>query len=428
MGKQWSYADWQRLAAVAISDIDAGKDKGRALALAQKVVITDKARHKTAAQLIHGMAPSAQGGKAIVEVRKMTQQQREALFSEHPTASAPQPPPAPEKKPAGRPAGHGVHKGAIPGNVRWTEREKLLVFRRIKDWRTRLGDQRSMSQLAFAAQDIELPPDRRRPMSSLTSCKAQLELDMKELAQKFWQINGVEFIPEAKTYEQAHPAPAPAVNGHTVLEFVQATTPSPAPRSGLEQAFQAFADHMLAGLGPLMAAHEQHILAQVRDELAGQGAIMVREMSELVAMRVDKMLGGAGPQPQPVAQAMPQPDAPPPPAPAAVEAKPEAPRVKAIKVDILGILPPSSIIEVERNFADKPVELQFIHPDKANTYARHSNRNCVLILDRMSHSMARKFRASGATPIYSKPTAGHVTRAIEELVAQQKNKAELIPA
>jgi len=81
---------------------------------------------------------------------------------------------------------------------------------------------------------------------------------------------------------------------------------------------------------------------------------------------------------------------------------------------VVGLINGSMEQEVRGAF-NGMTDLRFFDPDSKNTYAPHRGRHCVIVAERIPHTLKHKIKAAGVEPIYVKRTPGHVIHAIEEL-------------
>lgn len=174
----------------------------------------------------------------------------------------------------------------------------------------------------------------------------------------------------------------------------------------------------MSALGALLSSHSQAVahsfearLAENASRMAAEVAGMVEAgMRKAVANMLAHELGGPVKANEVTSVA--------PPAPAAPRwhnpVPPSTDRPEQLKVDVVGFEIGSQESLVQSAFAGE-VDLRFIHPDKMSAFAPHRGRHVVMMIGRVPHSLAEKFKAAKVEPIIVRRTPGHVIHAIEEL-------------
>ena len=134
---------------------------------------------------------------------------------------------------------------AVQPGIRWTEREMLLVLRRVLHLE-KVSPDVSRTEAFSRAQNLELPEDRRYPGRHSLSTQATFWNDRWEpLKNNLWLLDKVPFYPDATTYEEAQgeaPKPKP--------EPVPEPTPQPDPAAFIAAQSAAALQMMSAALPP----------------------------------------------------------------------------------------------------------------------------------------------------------------------------------
>jgi len=248
------------------------------------------------------------------------------------------------------------------GMVRWTDRELALLARRIKFWKDVQGLDYPWRHLYCLAQELELPPERRRSQAGITQGDygtARNERHgnaaiFKAGCALIWTIDAkFPFDPDRRAWvDPSTPPPEPAevvrlevieppspfadieadgADRSACVEAAPALAPAPAPtppsqRSpSIAEAARAFTEHIQRGVEILLAAHEQAIIGRMSSQVEALGrqlavGITTQLRSSIfgtVHQALEQELGGpvtspvtAAPMP-PEAPATPAPDVPP---------------------------------------------------------------------------------------------------------------------
>jgi len=403
---RWIPSEWRIVAASATPHIKKGKSVLAALTIGQRAL--PKARRRDPEDLKKlPWQPSCKN--YLAEAAKLTSAQLAEIA----------PPPPPRKKPEPRKSLDEGREYSRPGHlVKWTTLEKARVARVVKHWRD-AGDTRVLSRLFIEAQELVLDAERRRPIPSLqqatTGGKLQAQYD--DGLQNIWLIPADEKLPASLT-EPAEAAPAeqtetaePTPTAETI-SAPPTITPSTATRT-LSEAAKVFGETVMGALDDLLKVHTETVLGAVYAKLSAMAsqtsleiaAQIEKGMRQTVHRIVEAELGGpiAPPAEPATAAAV---------APAIQE--PEAAPARVLKVDVVGLINGAHEQQVRAAF-NGDTELRFFDPDSRNGYAPHRGRHCVVVAERIPHTLKSKIKAAGVEPIYVKRTAGHVIHAIEEL-------------
>src|SRR5262245_39321556 len=196
----------------------------------------------------------------------------EAAEERHPEP-APSPMPQAERMARANEARSKLQFPTGESRVYWTDREWALLARRVKHWQD-TGRKGHLSTLYALAQDIELPPDRRRPPRSLYG-KNTVEPHHREGLDNAWTVaQSFPFDPGRMSYvdpamtllhvvESAQvPSDTAEPTGEVAPAVVPvepqpppveqqapaaAPAPSPQPRSSIAEASRAAADEIQRG-------------------------------------------------------------------------------------------------------------------------------------------------------------------------------------
>lgn len=408
---RWTPANWQIVAASAIPYLDKGKSVPQALALAQRALPKDRRRSE---EELKGMPWQQSTKKYIAEARALSPEKRAEIA----------PPPPPRAKPAPRKSADEGRNYSESGTKRWTTLERAKVARKIKQWRD-AGDTRSLSRLIIEAQELVIEPDRRRAITSIQSgtTGGKNQQLYEEGLKNIWLLKADDEAAAAAAAETivATPETTPEAAAGTPAagapETAQATNAPPMQVGALSEAAKAFGETVMGALDKLLAVHTGVVLTEVYAKLSAMATQTSNEiaaqiesgMRAAVHRMVESELGGPIPLvpdvPAPVAAA----------AAAAVDATPQPePAPRALKVDVVGLHNGAMEQQVRAAFNGN-TELRFFDPDSRNGYAPHRGRHCIVVTQRIPHTLKHKIKAAGIEPIYVKSTTGHVIHAIEEL-------------
>jgi len=308
------------------------------------------------------------------------------------------------------------------GAVRWTTMEKARIARQVNRWRSE-GDTRALSRLVIEAQELVLDIDRRRSIPSIQSgtTGGYLEKLIAHGTANEWLLPAdpppAEAEPEPQAAEpEAQAEPQQAVQAAQAPEPATGHLPPTQPPRALSAAAQAFGATVMRALDDLLAVHAQSVMHNIAERMSAMAAITSQQIAQQIeqSMRatVHKIVEAElGPVSAP-AMDMEYPEVPAAPE-AAAEPQPEAERVRLLKVDVVG-LNNGSMEQQVKTAINGGADLRFFDPD-SGTYAPHRGRHCIMITQRVPHSLKFKIKAAGISPIYVKSTAGHVIQAIEEL-------------
>lgn len=436
---RWTPDEYLRVAVNALPYLTPGDDfealrKGMRLALHRSRWRPDPELRSMAGQAHRLIAFH----EAMKKAEKLSEREREKYRSvniELPVVDEPPFDPASTRSVFGpKPKGQTTKDEKVyTGDIRWNDREKALLARRVLYWQQQ-GNKRPLSRLYIEAQEIELPPERRRSRGGLyqangANAAPSLSDYLAQGKAHLGLIVGVPFDPARAAYEEpAAPAPAPApVEPEPVAapppppeppqapEPVQATTPPTPVRSSIAEAAKAFGDTVMGALERLLTAHEAALMSQVQERLdgialslAGTIAAQLRgAVASTVQRTIEQELGG------PVAAPV---EAPPPPPP---EPEPEqASKVRPPGIDVIG-LPHTGQQQIVKDHCNGHVDLRFIHKGARTSwhYEPH-NRMVVLINERVPHKVSNKIKTSGVRVALARPTAESVIKAVESLTAE----------
>ena len=328
--------------------------------------------------------------------------------------------------------------------VKWTPLEWALITRRADTWHA-AGSNAGMARLLQEAQEIELPPERRRPRAALmVSLKAVVEPTMARARTEWAElVAGIPYDPHARNYsrpaaQQASPPPEETMTQALAKAQaeVEATTAPPAsvaplpeaPRplpepvakapaaslapSAAHQAALLFGERLAAAITPLvqdmlegmLKHHEQVILARVHEQQKAHAETLAADMSRLLLVGLDEMLGGSKP-----------------PAPkVVVEGPTERQALQKIKVDVVGFSQGHQklLLQQRLNGTAERVDMRFIGPDDGTTYTPSPERHIVLLTGRVPHSLSRKVKTCGSPVTCVERTVSDVATVIRQLVEQ----------
>lgn len=431
---RWTPEQWRPVAVGALERLNPeGSNLAAALKHGQRRALT-KDRWRDDSGLKHLAMPSkASTQKYIKWAQSLTNDERAKYLA--PIAPKVElgitPPPA-VSVPTGSPL------AASPGT--WTKRECALIARRVRHWQVNLGDRRPLSSIVIAAQEIELPPDRRKGKQTIYASKTSGAISkwLKRGAENEWLIESVPFDAQQREYREPQAAaaaapeltPEPASAPTSPAIPAAAPTPQATPQTALSGPAAAFGAALAAALVPaltpaidaLLAAHRRDVLAEVYGKLAAQGealgatianavsADIVRGLRGVVHGMVESELGGPIAPPADAA-----PDATAPPAQHNPEpAPPEQPKPR-LKVDIVGLNTGGQEQQIRQAFNGLSEGFRFISPDQTSSYSPHRDRVVLMMTQRIPHGLAHKIKASRAEVIQVRPTVGHVIHAIEAL-------------
>lgn len=440
---RWMPAEWAKVGAALVDFLDAGMGRHEALQHAQRRALPperwrDDDSLKASARTAGRVAQTYDG--YVAKARKLSPAKRMELLPLKTQAHS-DVPPAVEQKPKGvrrSVTDEGRDYTRAPGSlIKWTEREKLLLGRRVLYWRNTMSDTRPTARLFIEAQEIELPRDRRRPLDSLYACWKNLEVDLKMVKAKVWQLDKVmPFDPNRTSWGQVDQATTPPT-AETPAEAPQTAQAAPvshggtsapaAPQWTTTPAAQAFSAEFTAAVDKLMRAQQQTILEQVNARLGAVGESMAKLIAVFVTNELKNLVHGVietelgGPVAAPAGSAAGALERDETTRTVVVQQAPAAPPKPRVKIDVVGFNLGADETRVAQalNGSGGLVELHFVNSDKWKTYSPHNGRYVVMMQARIPHALSNKLRASKVEPIYTKPTVGHVVTAINGILRTQ---------
>lgn len=490
---RWLPEEWARVAVVACVAVQAGESTADAVFNAQRVTLPKHRWHPLdhLRKLTAGGVRGAVAAKYIAQASGMTPAQREAVLLREvkhpkagahdlPEASAP-PAPAPKAERAPRaakapkpqkPAKEPRYKMPEPPKredgtlVRWTSREWALIARSARWVAERQPELPLYAQVA-EAQAWTLPVDRQRAVTGITQSfyargGTWLAQQLKEGLDHGWTINTVPFtppgsvpeprgimpeLPSLKAERERLAAEATATTqaaeaaeaASAVTSALNAPPPgpiAPAPAGSLAEACNAFAAHMMAGLGTLLETHTRIMAGRFEEKIESTvtslAAILESGMRKAVHAMVSAELGG---------DVAPPPGKPDTSSPVngtgsvefidiererradsgvgfrtePTDSEPAPEPLKRIKIDIVGV-PNGALASQIRSELPPNVDARIFEPTSSSAYVPHKGRHCIMLIHKIPHSLSRKVKAAGVEPIYVKPTVFYVTHAVDELV------------
>lgn len=427
---RWTAGEYLKLACAMHPLIKKGKSKGDALRMAQRLLPKHRQRPVELLRVNLGSAPLP---VALAKADAMGSEAREAIVQDMQSAA---PPPLKRVKPApGAPLEMKVDKSGHvrpTTSIRWKDRELALIARRVAYFQRDLQDKRVLSRLIKVAQDIELPPARRRTSRSIDAgmAKAQEQL-LRGYTASYKLLADVPFDRDLKTYvepargavefvDPIKPDPvdeSPGVNidgprkitpeAAQAPEPVSAPTPPPQPRAPVSEPIRAFGEVFAQGMSDLIQGMTRQLMSELEVRIGAaserlmQSAIdtMARGVTTMVHSALERELGG------PVETA------------AESFALPEgAAQPAALQLDVVGLIG-SQISEVKKQLNGHSRGIRFIDADQLNAWAP---RGLAIINTKfISHAVEGKCRKAGVKPIRVQGGAGAIVNAIKELYAQE---------
>lgn len=321
--------------------------------------------------------------------------------------------------------------------VRWTRKEWALLARGVKWVEANRSDLPRTWQKLLYAQTFVLDRDRQRPAASISQSAIDskrrkaidepLALGMSDE----WTIKHIPFNPpgsEAQAETTAEPpvepvTVAPEAAPAMPLPPIPAPVAIPAPPaqlSTLAEAAKAFGETIMGALDQLLATHSRLMMEQVNARLTASAqevgtqvaALIETSLRKTVHTIVETELGGPVAAPH-----APAPNVPPSTAGGvnidAVHSHQLPRTARRLKVDIVGVNEKILAEIKERMPAD--IDARLVHGNQIHSYTPSRDRQCILITERIPHAMFNKIKREKIDPIYTKPTAGHVMHAVEEL-------------
>lgn len=458
---RWTADEYMHVAVNALPAIEAKKTRFEIMLAGMRAGLP-RNRWRKQADLKHLCAPSlfTTFEKYVERARALPEAERARYITAQPDPS----PLPPDDEPA--PAQHtteehkpGQRKKDIgrdyKGGFRWTDHEKARIARMVRYWIDngirRPSDYGGLGRMFVEAQDLVLPPERRRSVNGImqgnTSTgkgatwneqiqqlgeqsiyliahekfhpegeygpaaeerKRREERDAQEQRERSLRGN---FVPPTTVAEVREVLSTPTPNatadmGGTTFEIPAETTPPgeqrtlPFPRSTgtLAEASRVFGDTVMNALEKLLAVHTNMLMqefnARIAQTAASTGAAIAMQIEQTMRGTVQNIIN----------EELGNPPAPPP-----------AAERRQLKVDVVGFEFGAHEQTVAQSF-NGDVDLRFVHPDKANAYAPHRGRHVIIVASRIPHSLSNKIRAANVEPIYVRRTPGHVVHAIEELM------------
>lgn len=419
---RWTRDEWRKVAVHALPHLDKGVPADKALMRAQRAALPKDRRHSD--ESLRMMQRRASTTRFLDEARALPPETRDEIAPPPPPRKAP----APRKKlDEGRDYGDPAHP------VKWTTREKALIARQVDTWR-KAGDKRKLSRLVIEAQEVVLPRDRRRSIVGIqvATAKGIMARLIDEGRQNQWLLDQhpAEAAPEAEQQQPAEPQHVEPTN-RPVEAANEDAAPIPPTESqrALSEAARAFGDTVMQALDTLLAVHTETVMREVyakmsaamsaqaaatSEQIATQIAAMIeRGMRETVHKIVEAELGPVASPTEPGSASTPH-EPPAQPAASTAEARPSR-----LRVDVVG-LTNGSMEQQVRQAINGHADLRFFDPDIKGGYVPHRGRHCIMVTQRVPHSLKHKIKAAGVQPIYVKSTTGHVIHAIEELHRAQE--------
>jgi hypothetical protein len=447
---RWTADEYLRVAVNALPALESGKSKLEMLKTGMKGGLP-RNRWRKESELRHFCAPSLfkTFEKYVAIAMAMSDAERAKhipaapVVGELPSEDEATTPSAQREPPTG-PISHtprNADKGRDYKNgvVRWTDHEKARIARMVRYWLDNKIDTRSLGRLFVEAQDLVLPPERRRTVKALmqTNSKAtaghSAERVLREGETSIYLIAHEKFHPEGeygpaaeerRKREQAEQQereriernagfvpPTTAAEAQALLRGEdpstitfqipgEASDPKPTVNR-IAEASRAFGDAVMGALELLLKTHTEVLMAELSARISSTsamtGAAIAAQIEQGLRGTVEGMLnealGGTTPR--------------------ADDTEPHQSR--KLKVDVVGFEHGAHEQTVAHAFNGN-VDLRFIHPDKASTYAPHNNRHVILVTGRVPHSLGNKIKAAKVEPIMVNRTTGHVIHAIEELL------------
>ncbi len=441
---RWGPADYMIVACGMVPLIAKGKERIPAISTAQKLL--PKERRRPEKDLVRNSSADLMKSSFAL-AQAMTQEAREALIADALTAQgrlAPQP--AAEKaKPAykpvlKRPTLEQMKEVRIAADgkkrrihsVRWEDRELALVARRVAYYQRELQDKRVLSRLIKVAQEIELPPERRRGSQSIDACLQRLRPELvRGFSLAHTLLADTPFDRDRQAYPGEPEPQAPAAAFEFVADIkpepiesagvnidaahkpseapapVAAPTPPPAARYPVTEPIRAFGEVFAQGMSDLIQGMTREMMSELElrigamSERLMQNAIdtMARGVTTMVHQALERELGG------PVATAEPE-----------YKLPEGAALPSSLQLDVVGLIG-SQITEVKAQLNGFARGIRFIDADQLNAWVP---RGLSIINTKfISHAVEGKCRKAGVKPIRVQGGAGAIVNAIRELAAQE---------
>lgn len=443
----WRQSEYELIACAMLPLMLKGKHRYEAIQIAQRLLPKNRRRptgkplqrnlvsenYRAALERVQKMTPEERA--AIVN--KMTDEQRAELAPPAPIVAAPKPAPTPRPAPLttlkrSTPPGREI-KLSTDGKmrptslVRWRPREIALLARRVGHYQRDLQDKRPLYRLIMAAQDIELPPERRRGGNSISACLANVRQQLIEgfkshhelLTDSPFDPNRTEYLAPQIDAAAAPREPSPGVNidGPRKQPAVQAPEPAaapipaPTPRSLVSEPVRAFGDAFAQAMNGFIEATTHNLMSELELRLTVMSERLMAKTIEtlghgvvqMVHSALERELGG------PVQ------------APAGVDGF-ELPEGAALpdrlKIDVVGVKD-ALAAEVRQQLNGHAIGIRFIEQDKIDAWQPLPRRTVILNTKFSSHSAERKCSKAGVKPIRIQGGSGAILNAIRELYAAE---------
>lgn len=437
---RWQPTEWLRVAVNMLPYLEKGEERFSALSKAQRRCLgKDRQRDEAGIRKL-AAAGNTTTNEYLQKARMLSEDERAMHYVPTPAEAYalanPDAPVKPRKAPAPR---KRLDEGRdYEGGVRWTTLEKAKVVRMVQ-WFQEHGVKTSLGRMMIEAQELVLPRERRRAVAGLMQANhgGQNTRTYEDGLNNLWLLKDVPFDPpkppgaeaeepaEAEQAQEATETAQEATNGAEVLQTPPAALPA-APAGSLRDAMTAavaqFGDTLRGAMDTLLMQHTALVVHQMETRMSEQASrtaaevagLIERELRKSVHAMVEQELGGpVTPPPAPPHEAAPA--APVKAAePAAQAPAPATPKARQLKVDVVGLNTPDLEQRVRRGFGPE-VDLRFWNPDSAGSYTPHRGRECIMVIQRVPHTLRHKVKAAGVEPLYVKATEGHVIHAIEEL-------------
>jgi len=434
---RWNPDEYLQLACAMLPVMAKGKTKGQALHLAQRLLPKGRQRHvedlghnvnsplmKTALAQADAMGSDAR--KALLE--EMQADLRKTLQAKLPKPKPEKPAPSYELKADARGRMRPMHL------VRWTDRELALIARRVAYYQRDLQDKRVLSRLIKVAQDIELPPERRRSENGIDATMSRMQEQLlRGYTLSYSLLADVPFDAGLKAYptpavafefvDEQKPEPAreesPGVNidgprkpaeAAQAPEPVSAPTPPPQPRAPVTEPIRAFGEVFAQGMSDLIQNMTRQMMGELELRLSAmserlmQNAIdtMARGVTTMVHSALERELGG------PVDEGA-----------AASFSLPEGAALPTqLKLDVIGVNG-ALASEIKKTLNGYGGAIRFIEQDKLDSWQPQHNRTVILNAKFISHAVERRCSNAGIKPIKVRGGSGAIVNAVRELYAQE---------
>lgn len=446
---RWAPSEWLRVAVNMLPYLDKGDTRLVALGRAMRRCLS-KDRHKDDPWVHKTSAPrNVQMNQYLDKARALSDDERAMHYVPTPAEAYalanPDAPVKPRKAPAPR---KRLDEGRdYGGNVRWTTLEKAKIVRMVK-WFEEHGVKTSLGRMMVEAQELVLPADRRRAVGGIMQGNhgGQNKRAYEDGANNLWLLKDIPFNPpqppgdEPEASEQAQEATQAAQEAPNEPEVVHTPPDAPralaAPPGSIREAMTAavaqFGDTLRSAMDTLLMQQTALVIHQMESRMLEQASRTAAEVAGLIEgelrksvhAMVEQELGGPVSPPSVDGKATATPIYVAPPADPANVPKGLAdqpaptPKVKQLKVDVVG-MNNGREEQLIREAFNGETDLRFFNPDSSGSYAPHRGRECIMVTQRVPHSLKFKIKAAGVEPLYVKPTTGHVIHAIEELLRAQ---------